>query len=262
MRLVADHELVGGRRELVAVAGEPGVGLDRERVRAERLAALLDRVGEALAVALGREVAAELVDEQPAVREDQDAELAGRLDEPGSGDRLARRGRVTEAIAPRGAGILADERLVGLLVDELEILVLLVVLLLDELRDAPVRASVAVLLDVALGRRDQLGQHPGECVDLVAPQRCARGRRGRLGREHPLEAEHQAVAHLPDGGGDAATGVDLLDRVVERPAARGPGSERDVRLLARVEERLAEPAARHGARRAPTPEPAPRTTAR
>ena len=66
----------------------------------ERLAALLDRVGEALAVALGRQVAAELVDEQPAVREDQDAELAGRLDEAGRGDRLARRGRVAEAVAP------------------------------------------------------------------------------------------------------------------------------------------------------------------
>ena len=33
VRLVADHELVGRARDLVDVAGEPGVGLDRDRVR-------------------------------------------------------------------------------------------------------------------------------------------------------------------------------------------------------------------------------------
>ena len=33
VRLVADHELVGGARDLVDVAGEPRVGLDRDRVR-------------------------------------------------------------------------------------------------------------------------------------------------------------------------------------------------------------------------------------
>ena len=68
---------------------KPRVGLDRERVRAQRLRAELDRVGEAVAVALGLQVALELRDEQTAVREDQDAEDARRLDEPGGGDRLA-----------------------------------------------------------------------------------------------------------------------------------------------------------------------------
>ncbi len=68
-------------------------------------------VGEAVAVALRREVARELGDEQAAVREDQDAERAGRLDEAGGGDRLARRGRVAEAVAAARAGIVLRLRL-------------------------------------------------------------------------------------------------------------------------------------------------------
>src|SRR5579864_837582 len=40
VRLVADHELVGGARDLVDVAREPGVGLDRDRRQAGRLAAV------------------------------------------------------------------------------------------------------------------------------------------------------------------------------------------------------------------------------
>jgi hypothetical protein len=39
---------------------EPCVGLDRERVRAERLGADLDRIGVAVGVALGLQVALEL----------------------------------------------------------------------------------------------------------------------------------------------------------------------------------------------------------
>ena len=61
--------------------------------------------------------------------EDQDAEVARRLDEPGGGDRLAGRGRVAEAVAARGAWVLAGERrLVGLVVDHagVEVVVLLV----------------------------------------------------------------------------------------------------------------------------------------
>ena len=108
--LVADHELVRAARDLGRVAREPGVGLDRDRVVAQRLHAAVDRVGEALGVALGREVARELGDEQAAVGEDQDAEVARRLDEPGRGDRLPGRRRMAEAVAARGAGILAGER--------------------------------------------------------------------------------------------------------------------------------------------------------
>ena len=48
------------------------IGFGRERLRAPR-----DRVGEALAVALGRQVALELGDEQAAVREDQDRRACG-----------------------------------------------------------------------------------------------------------------------------------------------------------------------------------------
>ena len=104
VRLVADHELVGLARDRVGVAGEPGVGLDRDRVLARRGLAALDRVDEAVAVALGRQVALELGDEQAAVGEDEDPERLCRLDEAGRGDRLAGRRRVAEAVAPHRAG--------------------------------------------------------------------------------------------------------------------------------------------------------------
>ena len=210
----------------------------------------LDRVGEPLAVPLGREVAAELVDEQAAVREDQDAEVARGLDEAGGGDRLPRRGRVAEAVAPRGAGVVAGEAgLVGLLRLVGEVDVLLVLFLLDELRDAAVRGAVAVLLGAPLGRGDQLGEHSRERVDLVAAQGRPGGGRRRLGGEHALEAEHQAVAHLPARRRRPAPRFDLRERVVEREPPRGARRERDLGILAGMEERLAEPAlgARRGA---------------
>ena len=129
--LVADHELVRAARDLGGMAREPGVRLDRDRVVPQRLHAGVDRVGEALGVALGREVARELGDEQAAMGEDQDAEVLGGLDEPGRGDRLAGRGRVAEAVAARGARILALERgrlVVEIVVDHagVEVVVLLV----------------------------------------------------------------------------------------------------------------------------------------
>ena len=111
MRLVADDEVVGLAVELRAVAGEPGVRLDRDRVVARRSRAGDDRIGEAVAVALGREVALELGDEKAAVSEDQDAEVSRRLDEAGGRDRLAGRGRVPESVPPDGAGIGAGELL-------------------------------------------------------------------------------------------------------------------------------------------------------
>ena len=242
VRLVADHELVRAAGELVAVPREPRVRLDRDRVGPKRLPILLDRVGQAVAVPLGGEVAAELVDEQPAVGEDQDAEVSRGLDEPGGGDRLAGRGGVPEAVATRRAGVLAGEAgLVGLLVGELDLLLVLLFLLVQELRDAAVRAAVAVLLGAALGGGDQLGQHPGERVDLVAPESGAGGGGGALGGEDPLEPEHQPVAHLPAGRRAPQTGLDLLQRVVQRETARGTRGEGDTRLLTRMEERLAEP---------------------
>ena len=71
-------------------------------------------VGEAFSVALGRQISLELSDQQPAVCEDQDPERTRRLDKSCCGDRLARRGRVAEAVAANGAWILADEALVWL----------------------------------------------------------------------------------------------------------------------------------------------------
>src|SRR5207249_7181003 len=105
VRLVADDELVGLAAEAPDVPREPSVRLDRQRVLAERLAALLDRRREAIAVALRGEVARELRDEQAAVRQDQDAERARRLDEAGRSDRLPRRRRMAEAIAADRAGV-------------------------------------------------------------------------------------------------------------------------------------------------------------
>ena len=94
-------------RELVAVSREPGVGLDRDRVGASGLAAL-DRVGQPVAVALRLQVAAELVDEQPAVREDQDAEVPRASTNPAAAIVLPGRSRMAEAVAARRAGVLRD----------------------------------------------------------------------------------------------------------------------------------------------------------
>ena len=48
-----------------------------------------------------------------------------------------------------------------------------------------------------LMRRDQLGQHPGERVDLVAAKLRPRGEVRRLLGEHAFEPEHQAIFDLP-----------------------------------------------------------------
>src|SRR5207245_4461982 len=55
--------------------------------------------------ALLGEIACELVDQQPAVGEDQHAGGAGGVHEAGRRDRLARRRRVFEAVAAAGTGI-------------------------------------------------------------------------------------------------------------------------------------------------------------
>ena len=248
MRLVADHELVRVAVDRVDVAREPGVGLDRERSLLRAAAVGRDHVGEAAAVALGLQVARELGDEQAAVGEDQDAERAGGLDEAGCGDRLAGRGRVAEPVAANRAGVVLL-RLLGELRlrdvdDEGRVLVLVLDLLLLELLDGrgvAVAVPVAVGLVVALARGDQLGEHPGERVDLVAAEHGARGR-VRLGLgEYALEAEQEAVAHLPLRRRRRASRVDLGDRLVERAPAGGALSERLGRILALAEERLARP---------------------
>src|SRR5262249_58455489 len=102
---VGNPELVRVRVEVLPVAREPRVGLNGHGCALLRRRALEDRVLEAVAVALGLQLAVELRDEQPAVGQDQDAEGARRLDEAGGRDRLARGGGVTEAIAAARAGV-------------------------------------------------------------------------------------------------------------------------------------------------------------
>ncbi len=246
MRLVADHELVRGARDLADVAREPGVGLDRDRVRPPRRRALEDRVGEPVGVAVLGQVAPELVDEQPAVGEDQDALGARRLDEAGGGDRLAGGGRVAEAVAARSARIRDDRDdlvvvLVAVRVRERQIVLVLVVLL-DELADEDVAVAVPVPVpDRLLVRGDQLGEHPGERVHLVAAQLGAGGEPGGLLGEDAVEAEHERVADAPLRRRLEPAGVHLRERGVERTADSGPRREHDLERLVRLEERLSGP---------------------
>src|SRR5207247_2880659 len=169
--------------ERADVPGEPRIGLDRQRIRGERLFAGFDRRRVAVAVTLGLQVALELRDEQATVRKDQDAEGSCRLDEARRGDRLAGGRRVAEAVATDRAGVLLGrERSFEWLVERLivgGVLVVLFVGLLLELLHRAVPVPVPVLL-FALRRRDQLGEHSGQGVDLVPAERCA-GRRARLG---------------------------------------------------------------------------------
>ena len=73
---------------------------------------------QAAAVALLGQVAGELVDQQAAVREDEDAGGASGLDEAGGGDRLARGGRMLEPEPAAGAGIAVavERRRLGLVI--------------------------------------------------------------------------------------------------------------------------------------------------
>ncbi len=245
VRLVADDEVVRATTELRPMPGEPRVRLDGDRDSRRRLRAREDGVGEAAAVALGRQVDGELGDEQPTVREDEDPEVARGLDETGRGDRLAGGGRMPEAIPPYCSGVRAGERgLVDFVLDVACIDVVVDVLLdLDRLGVRAVRraGAVSVLLHSSLRRRDQLGEHPRERVDLVAPELGARSRSRRRLREHSLEPEHEAVAHLPAGRRLSEPGLDLRDRVIECGASRRAGRERQRGVLVRHEERLAEP---------------------
>ena len=209
--------------------------------RGERLALLDDR-GQPVAVALGGELAVELGDEQAPVGEDEDAHRAGRLDEPRGGDRLAGRGRVPEAEAANGAGILSRRRLLGeqLLVDDCR-----------SPRPPPRRRPArpgrsrsrcrSRLLGLALVGGDQLGEHPGERVHLMAAQLGSGREARRLLGQHALEAEHEREVHLPLRGRLLVAGLDLGERLVERVPARRSRREHLGRILVAVEEGLAGP---------------------
>ena len=111
------------RLTLAVMPGEPGIGLHGDRARLRRRLPLLDHGREPIAVALGSKLPVELRDEQAAMREDEDAHRARGLDEPGGGDRLARRGWMAEPVAPDRSGVLGRRELFGqrlqILVDEL-----------------------------------------------------------------------------------------------------------------------------------------------
>ena len=76
-----------------------------------------------------------------------------------------------------------------------EVVVFLVLFLDDLLGAAPLPLPFAVRL--LLDGGDQLGEHPGERIHLVAAKLGSGGEVRRLLGEHALEAEHQRVAHLP-----------------------------------------------------------------
>ena len=198
VRLVGDHEVVRLGVEVLPVAREPGVGLDGDRVRALRLLPLENRVLEAVAVALGRQLAIELRDEESAVGEDQDAEGAGGLDEAGGGDRLPGGGWVAEAEAPACAGVLAVvlQRQLELVARLLEVDAEILLFVFLGLRP-DFGSPVAVQLRLDLGGGDQLGEHPRQRVDLMAAELSTRGEPGGPLAEHALEPEHQRVADLP-----------------------------------------------------------------
>ena len=93
-------------------------------------------------------------------------------------------------------------------------------------------------------RGDQLGEHSRQSVDLVAPELGSRRQaRGPLG-EDPLEAEHEREANLPLRRGLVPAGFDLRERIVQRAPAGSARREHLDRVLAVVQERLADPIAR------------------
>ncbi len=246
MRLVGDHELVRVAADRAVVPREPGVRLDGDRVRQRRGLTLLHDRSQPVAVALRRELAVELRDQEAAMREDEDAHRARGLDEAGGRDRLPGRRRVTEPVAPHSTGVLRGRQLLGerLLVDDPEVLVL--VLGVDGLgQPVPVhRVLVGPLIC-----RDQLGEHSGQRVDLMSAQLGAGGQVRRLLREDALQAEHERVANLPLRGRLVPAGLDLSGRLVQRLSACRSGRQNLDGLLAVVQHRLADPVRRPCCRR-------------
>jgi hypothetical protein len=184
------------------VAREPRVRLDRERVRHVRFVLTLDRLGDPVAVSLGGQVAVELRDQQPPVGEDQYAERPRRIDEPGCRDRLPRCRRVAEAEAADGARVPLGRKREGQIGVALALggprRLELVLLFFVGFDIGSVAVPVAIeRLRRLLRRGDQLGQHPGERVDLVAAELGAGREARRSVGKNALEPEHQRVAPLP-----------------------------------------------------------------
>src|SRR4029078_7115995 len=114
------------------------------------------------------------------------------------GDRLAGCGRMAEAEAAHGARVVLLVEL-ALLVLQVAVLRLFVVLGLLDCMAVPVP-----VLGLLLVTRDQLGEHPGERVDLVSAELSAGSKAGRMVGQFTLETEHERVADLPGGRGRGA----------------------------------------------------------
>ena len=200
-------------------------------------------VGEAVAVALGRQVALELRDEQPPVREDQDAERARCLDEACGGDRLPRRRRMAEAVA-------ADRRrdprrrtrlLVGSSSPSS----------LDRLvappRPPPARARRSPLPFAVLVLRAGAGwPRSARSASRRARRSGAGGARFRRRVVGGFsESTRSSPSRSPKRSSSATTvrsaGLDLGQRLVERRAAGRPGASASRRILAGVKEGLSGP---------------------
>ena len=138
------------------------------------------------------------------------------------------------AASTKPAAVLAVRR-------EAELVLGLVVLLGRGVVAVAVRVPVAVPVLALLHGRDQLGEHAGERVDLVAAKLGARRELRRPLGEHALEAEHERVSHLPLARRRLVARLDLGPRVVERASARRAGCEDPFRILVGPEEGLAGP---------------------
>src|SRR5439155_5109211 len=144
-----------------------------------------------------------------------------------------------EAEASNGARVLADGVVFLLALDlgfRLVVLVLRRILVLDAV------SVPAAVLGGVLDAGDQLGEHPGQGVDLMAAKLGPGGKARRVIGEHPLEPEHQGVANLPLGGGRASARLHLGERVVERVATGTSLAKGLPRIFVRPEERLTGPA--------------------
>ena len=259
VRLVADHDRVGVG-DLLVVADEPLVGLDRDRAVGVVAVAEQRRPQPLLVAAVG-DLADELVDQVAAVGEDEDAAGAGGVDEADRGDGLAGPGRVLEPEAAGGAGVLGGlgDRLLAPRPRPA----------LPPSPGAPRRGpgppaprrprprrlgvlavgggsrsatSSAAAAAAVFGRRlllgHQLGQGPGERVDLVRVEFGAVAQLRRLVGQQPLEAEQQREVAAPLDRGLLAPLVELLQRGVEGAAPGGAGRER-LGTLAVEQQRLA-----------------------
>ena len=156
-------------------------------------------------------------------------------------------GRMAEAVAADGPRVGAVEALLELLlVDEAGVEVVVRLLVELGLGDGAVPAAVpavpvAVLVSRALGRGDELGEHPCEGIHLVAAELGPGGGSRKVLGKHALEPEHEAVADLPARRRLGEAGLHLLECVVEGGAACGSRCERGGRVLVGVQEWLAAP---------------------